>query len=614
MATRDSMNMGSSRTSNIIFEAKSGISGMRQEASLLNQTLESTRSILSGISDKIKGAFGFGGGGESGGSNQVAPNPSFGSTTAVATTDGKGMSVAADPSTPIVGGSGFDGGVTNLTSHVAQYGGATLYQPEAGTVAMGTGGGGGGGFGGSTGGGSSSSGGKDSSSVTSRIANALGPAGSLISGLFALYNVAADMMPSTADILEGQLLQQRASYFSGGGKSGISDVRTSQRDIAQLAMLSGDNPQMDVLRAQIAAQSYGLGTTVGGSLNNLMTGAARVSNLMPGIGVEGSIRATGAMQQAYNVNMLRGIGIQIRNADGSLKPIDKVIDDIWQKICRDYSQAYGSGATPKLEEVQISLQPGNALDSMLNQYFGNDPMLKQLVANGLIYRAQSGGGTVASLTKETVNNLGGTTQAMISYTQTAAAGQNFITSGGAVGGATSGFETANTFIKSYYDTMSTTLSSVTQGILSLKSTIDTALTAFNGDLFAVFGAMVPAAFGGIASFLRGVLPVVGQIPSALTNLFNNPSIISTLVGALPGMATGGTVDANTPYIIGEKGPEIFVPTSNGTILPNDKLTAAASNNTYNFTVNVTNGSGPEVVTAIKNLITELETSKRMSES
>jgi len=38
----------------------------------------------------------------------------------------------------------------------------------------------------------------------------------------------------------------------------------------------------------------------------------------------------------------------------------------------------------------------------------------------------------------------------------------------------------------------------------------------------------------------------------------------------PKMANGGSV-TNTPYIVGEKGPELFIPHTSGTITPNDKL-------------------------------------------
>jgi len=58
-----------------------------------------------------------------------------------------------------------------------------------------------------------------------------------------------------------------------------------------------------------------------------------------------------------------------------------------------------------------------------------------------------------------------------------------------------------------------------------------------------------------------------------------------------GRATGGPVNRNTPYIVGEDGPEIFLPNSSGRIL-NAKDSAAklsavgtsSGGNVYNITV------------------------------
>ena len=41
--------------------------------------------------------------------------------------------------------------------------------------------------------------------------------------------------------------------------------------------------------------------------------------------------------------------------------------------------------------------------------------------------------------------------------------------------------------------------------------------------------------------------------------------------ALEGRATGGNVYSNTPYIVGERGAELFVPKQSGSIIPNNKL-------------------------------------------
>lgn len=46
--------------------------------------------------------------------------------------------------------------------------------------------------------------------------------------------------------------------------------------------------------------------------------------------------------------------------------------------------------------------------------------------------------------------------------------------------------------------------------------------------------------------------------------------------SLPGLAEGGPAKAGQPYIVGEKGPELFVPKSAGTVIPNKDMAADTS--------------------------------------
>jgi len=43
-----------------------------------------------------------------------------------------------------------------------------------------------------------------------------------------------------------------------------------------------------------------------------------------------------------------------------------------------------------------------------------------------------------------------------------------------------------------------------------------------------------------------------------------------------GKARGGPVSSSTPYIVGEAGPELFVPNASGNIIPNNKLSGGGS--------------------------------------
>ncbi|WP_294395368.1 tail tape measure protein [uncultured Sphingomonas sp.] len=44
------------------------------------------------------------------------------------------------------------------------------------------------------------------------------------------------------------------------------------------------------------------------------------------------------------------------------------------------------------------------------------------------------------------------------------------------------------------------------------------------------------------------------------------TLLSAVLG-LPGRATGGPVSPGAAYVVGERGPELFVPTSSGTVVP-----------------------------------------------
>lgn len=61
------------------------------------------------------------------------------------------------------------------------------------------------------------------------------------------------------------------------------------------------------------------------------------------------------------------------------------------------------------------------------------------------------------------------------------------------------------------------------------------------------------------------------LAKALVQKFITGPILSIL--GLPGRAMGGPVGGGKPYIVGEEGPELFVPNTSGVVVPNDKLSS-----------------------------------------
>jgi lambda family phage tail tape measure protein len=79
------------------------------------------------------------------------------------------------------------------------------------------------------------------------------------------------------------------------------------------------------------------------------------------------------------------------------------------------------------------------------------------------------------------------------------------------------------------------------------------------------------------SVIKDILKI--QLKAAAANLFSAGA--SAFGFPLPGKAIGGPVSPNTPYMVGERGPEAFIPATAGTIIPNNKLGGGGGgSNTY----------------------------------
>lgn len=102
--------------------------------------------------------------------------------------------------------------------------------------------------------------------------------------------------------------------------------------------------------------------------------------------------------------------------------------------------------------------------------------------------------------------------------------------------------------------------------VALTALSDIATSALRTDIGALFGG---GGGGGLISSLAG------------------------LIGGVPGRAIGGPVTGGKPYLVGERGPELFVPTGQGRI----ETPGVAGRGPVNVTVNVAAGrdSSPAVM-------------------
>ena len=99
---------------------------------------------------------------------------------------------------------------------------------------------------------------------------------------------------------------------------------------------------------------------------------------------------------------------------------------------------------------------------------------------------------------------------------------------------------------------------LTAAIMQTKTLGDAAKSILNDLSSTLIRLGVNTILGGIAPGIFGSLPMLG------------------------GKARGGPVTKNGSFVVGEKGPELFVPKRSGTIIPNDKLGGGSTNINVNI--------------------------------
>lgn len=101
--------------------------------------------------------------------------------------------------------------------------------------------------------------------------------------------------------------------------------------------------------------------------------------------------------------------------------------------------------------------------------------------------------------------------------------------------------------------------------------------------------------------------VVQQMVNAAMGLIG--SVFPSLAPALSGVrAMGGQVTAGNSYLVGERGPEMIVPSRNANVVPNNKMGGGGV--TVNQTINITTGVQQTVRAEIKSLMPQIADSAK----
>jgi len=132
--------------------------------------------------------------------------------------------------------------------------------------------------------------------------------------------------------------------------------------------------------------------------------------------------------------------------------------------------------------------------------------------------------------------------------------------------------------------------------------------------------MMDAADRGVSSLedsLAGILTKTSSVKDAfrsmaqsiladLTRIAIQQSVTDPLRAAfgLTGKAIGGSVQRGQPYMVGERGPEMFVPNQSGSIIPNGQTGGGSV--TISQTVNLSTGVAQTVRTEVMNMLPQIQ--------
>jgi tetratricopeptide (TPR) repeat protein len=141
-----------------------------------------------------------------------------------------------------------------------------------------------------------------------------------------------------------------------------------------------------------------------------------------------------------------------------------------------------------------------------------------------------------------------------------------------------------------FDTLDTAMKDKTKGMTEFARTAaENMQNAFAQFLFDPFKDGLRGMLANFVNMLRQMVAqiVAQQILLAFFRMFTGGTgfmadFANAAVKSIEGRAIGGPVSQGTPYIVGERGPELFVPNSSGSIVPNNRMGGVTVAPVYNI--------------------------------
>lgn len=141
----------------------------------------------------------------------------------------------------------------------------------------------------------------------------------------------------------------------------------------------------------------------------------------------------------------------------------------------------------------------------------------------------------------------------------------------------------------WQDGLNAAMSKALELFISIAGFVGNRLQGVLND-FAGVASTVSGAVDGIAGAARSALDALQSLANRILSMPRMPDIggaiggvadtVGGALGGLLGRASGGPVWAGHAYMVGERGPELFVPRRSGQIVPNEQLGAQTVINNY----------------------------------
>jgi len=338
-------------------------------------------------------------------------------------------------------------------------------------------------------------------------------------------------LPTTQEAIAYDTLSNRLRFYS---QNGMKDYGNPSMYAAKMGT---PNEPLDALMASNVGIEAGLlpglsnyqaGTKGNKSFGGVYGSAALASNLVPGMGIQGGMSVVGNINRAQNVNMLRMFGIDIRGGDGS-KPADlaSIIDQLYNILSK-------SGAVSPYS-IAVSAMSGNALDSILTQYFGEDVNTRNVVIAGLIQRSRKGS-LYTSGTKAALQSTGGLGTAAVSLGNRTTSEYGMIKNLSA--GAVAGEVGANNALQGLYDKLGKMSGSSIKNAQYGVGMLEGILGARGGAGAAVLNSITEK--NDLAAVMGGVFAGIGNgMADAKIGGLQNNALFNGKPRNIAGIATSG---------------------------------------------------------------------------